>query len=188
MAKGISSKLKWRKKKWFTVYASQAFNEVELGETPGIDSKDIIGRTVEANAFTLLNDPKKQNKKITFKIIKVVGGKALTKVSGYALSLSYLKRLIRKNGSRVDVIFKAVTKDNKEILIKMIAFSSSRIQKSVKKALRAKLIELGKKEISTYDYDIFVSAVINSKFQKDIKKKLDKITPLKFVEVLKFSS
>ncbi len=186
MVKGLAPKLRWNKKRWFHITAPKLFNEEEIGNTIGYEPKNILGRTLKVNASTLLNDPRKQTKKLTFKINEVNGDKARTVTQSYELTEGHIKRMIRKNGSRIDVITNNKTKDSKNITLKTIVFSSSQCTTTQRKNLRSQCAKTVDELVSKMDYDTLIQQVLSNNIQKEIKNSLKKIHPLKFVEVLKF--
>lgn len=186
MVKGIAPKLRWKKKNWIAITAPEMFNEEEIGRTVSMENEKVIGRNVVVNAFTLTKDPRKQNKKITLKINKVEGEKARTFVHAYEMMTAHIRRLIRKNGSRIDINTNIKTKDNSTVNIKILMFTSTRCQNTQKKDLRVKAEEELRKSVLEMDYNTFVNSVINSKLQKDIRAPLKKIHPVKTLEITKF--
>ncbi|PIO00646.1 hypothetical protein COT72_00230 [archaeon CG10_big_fil_rev_8_21_14_0_10_43_11] len=186
MVKGIAPKLKWNKKRWFSVQAPALFNEADLGNTVGYEEKDVLGRTIRTNASLLTNDPRKQTRKFTFKINQVKGDRATTILKSYELMESHIKRLIRKNGSRIDIITTTPTKDGKNVTVKVLLLTTSQCTANQRKDLRAKGMQSIKTRIVGLEYDAFVTSILQGALQKDIKNDLKKVHPLKVTEVLKY--
>ena len=68
MVKKITKELRKRKKKWIVLVAPREFNNSEIGESLCSEPKELIGRVVAVNLSSLVNDPRKQNIKVRFRV------------------------------------------------------------------------------------------------------------------------
>ena len=87
------------------------FGETQMAETPAIDPKVLVGRTVESNASELLGQPDKYYMNLKFKIKEVNDHDALTCFHGYSCAKEHLCRIIRKRSQKVRAIVEVETKD-----------------------------------------------------------------------------
>ena len=105
------------KKKWYSIVAP-AFNNAVIGETLGYEPKNLENRKLDVNLMSITNDPKNQNTKIILKVNNVKDDNAIVDVIGYGLTLSYVRRLIRKDANKVVDSFVYETKDNVKVVVK----------------------------------------------------------------------
>ncbi|MFC1741651.1 hypothetical protein ACFL3V_03895 [Nanoarchaeota archaeon] len=172
---------KWRKKKYFSVVAPKVFQERELGQTLAYDSNSIKGRSMTANLMALTGNMRKQEVAITFNIYKVQGDTGYTMVEKYAITPSAIKRKVRRMRDRVDESFTCVTKDNRITRLKPLVITQVKTSKSVKCALRKRLIQFVINSVRKMEYEYLVNDIINEKLQREIARMLNKIVPIKFV-------
>lgn len=171
------------KKKWYSIVAPKAFNGRILGETPVLEAKSLVGRTLKVNLATITDDMKKQNTEISLVIEKVDGEKAQTSIIGYRLMPTSIKRFVRKGRSRIDETIKAITKDEKVVTIKIVLITQNVIKGSVKTALHTELTRLVHKKISQSNFAELSEQIIGVRLQRELKDKLKKIYPIKICDI-----
>ena len=188
MVKGVSADVKWMRKRWYDIEAPDLFKNEFLGQTPADNDKKVIGRIVETNGLLLMGDPKKQNRKLFFKIEDVKGGVAKTRFYSYEILSHDMRRIIRRGGSNIYVRQQMQTKDNKKFIIKVIGFTATRCEAKKRAQLRNKMTEELTKTISELTLDDVIMQVMFSKIQPNLKKILNTIQPIKFIEVTKIEN
>ena len=188
MVKGVGSKIKWKRKKWFNIYAPSFLGETQVGQTPAIEGSQVKGRKVKVNVSEIINDPRKQDKIVTLKVNKVSGNNANTYVKSFSTNKSLLRRIVRKGGSRIDINHAYKTKDEKEINIKTLLFTSTKCPATKKRDIRNLADEYLTKIVNTQTYDDFVLNTLNSKNQIQIKKQLRKLQPIRTTEIIGFTN
>ena len=109
---------KIKKKVWYQISAPKQFEYTIIGETPVYDPSEMMGKTLSHSLMNLLNDPKKQNVSINFKVTQVDGNKAMTQIIGFKIANSSLKRFVRRNSEKIDLSFSCETSDNVTIRVK----------------------------------------------------------------------
>ncbi len=171
------------KKRWFKLVAPQFSNEQVVGETPAFEPKSVMDRTITVNLASLTNDIKKQNNNITLIVNKVEGDKGLTSILGYELIPTSIKRLVRKGRTRLDQTLKVITADDKVVTLKIILITRNVIPGAVFTNMQNQLKRLVIKKVSTTLYDELASEIVTSRFQKDIRNKLNKVYPLRICDV-----
>ncbi|MBR9678921.1 MAG: hypothetical protein GON13_01510 [Nanoarchaeota archaeon] len=188
MVKGVGSKIKWKRKKWFNILAPSFLGETQVGQTPAIESSQIKGRKVKVNVSEIINDPRKQDKILTLKINKISGNNANTYVKSFSTNKSLIRRIVRKGGSRIDINDSYETKDKNKVNIKTLLFTSTKCPASKKKDIRVSANEHLTKIVNTQSYDDFVLNTLHSKNQIQIKKQLKQIQPIRTIEIIGFTN
>ncbi len=174
--------LKKQKKTWFNIVSPQEFGNSIVGETLVSEPQQLVGRNVQVNLMNMLNDPKKQNIQLTFKIKSVREKNAVTEITKYELLPSYLKRIMRKGKEKIEDSFVTETKENVKIRIKSVMITKAKTQKSklalVRKTAREFLTERSKAQ----SVSEVINDAITTKLQRELRERVKKIYPLAVCE------
>ena len=173
------SKIKVKKKTWCRLLAPAVFGQLELGETYITGPESALGRVLKYNLKDLTGNVKDQNAYVLFRIDRAEGSILHTVLTGYELTPSYVRRLARKSTTRLDDYFKIVTKDGRTVVVKSVLVTLNKVQRSVGKGLRRQLQETLRAEIAQGDFATFIVNVASTRVRSELKKKLNKIYPLK---------
>ena|SRR3989344_2564472 len=171
------------KKEWYEILSGSVFNNLVIGESVAYDSKELIGRVINANLGNITKDVKLQNLKMKFRVNEVKEKKAYTEVKGYELVSNYVKRVIRAGRSRVDDSFTVSTKDNIKVRIKPLILTKYKAQKNVLKELRNTIRKDFVEYVQRETYEKFVFDLVSKKLQRDVRAKLNKVYPVSVVEI-----
>lgn len=173
----------WKAKKWYPVYGPNYLRGFFIGETPASEREKVIGREISISLAAVGGELKKQHVRVTFKITSMNANNALTEVKKFEISPSHIKRQVRKGRDRVDDSFILKTSDKKEVALKPLLITKSRINNS-KKTLLRKLAKQDLKEyVSKSQYNQLVQDLVTSRLQKMLAQSLRKVTPLKSAEI-----
>jgi len=178
-----TTKLKKRKKNWYTIVAPKVLNNAPLGETYVYNKENITGKTLKLNLSTFTNDMRRQNMDINFQITAFADNKATTTITGLALTQSNKKRLVRRGRDKIDDSFLTKSKDGKVLRVKPLMITNSRTSKSVISRIRLKARSILARYIKSKDSEEFFYDVMMVKLQKEMKSALSKIYPLKQFEI-----
>lgn len=177
--------LKWKKKKWYSILAPEIFNKQELGQTTVFDKTKIMGKSLKVNLMSLTGEVRNQNVNIRFKVHDIKEDKANTEITGYVLSPSFIKRVVRRRHSRIDETFKLKTKDNKEVVIKPLFITKNITSRSESAAIKVLALEILTNVTNSTNYVDFVKSIMFYRLQLDLRRRLSKIHPLKTCEIKK---
>jgi small subunit ribosomal protein S3Ae len=178
-----TKEIKKKKKKWFSIYANQNFNNLKIGESLGSEIKDLIGRKINVNLSVLFNDPKKQSINGIFKIKEIKGDNAVAEIVGYELTQSHLKRTMRRSKDKIEDSFVCETKDKIKVRIKPFLLTKAQTKRSILSALKLKSREFFNDISSKLDYNDLIQSVISNRIQKDLKNNIKKIYPIILCEI-----
>ncbi len=173
------SRIKTVKKSWFKILSPKLFGSRELGESYLSSPEKALGRTLRYNLKELTGNVKDQNAYLLFKIDKISGTMLHTVPVGYELAISSVKRMVKKNTTRVDDYFIDVSKDGQKAVIKSVLISSIKIQRSVGKALKRTLQETVHEDLSKNDFATFIANMASGKIRSELRKRLAKVYQLK---------
>lgn len=172
-------------KDWFTIFAPKLFQEKVLGETPGDDTKKVLGRTIQVPLVMITNDMSKYYLKTKLKITKIEGLKAYTEVAGLECLRDYIARMIRHRVTRIDTVQKLETKDGKKIVVKSIIVTNRRVTRGIEKEIRKYVEGVLSKNVSESTLDDFLMKILKDTIKQKIMKECSKIYPLRFFEIRK---
>ena len=173
------SRIKIKKKSWFKVHAPKIFGQKVIGESYLSNVDDGLGKPLKVNLRELTGNMRDQNIQINFLISEVKNNALMTKVTGYSLAQSYVKRVVRKNTARLDDYVILKTKDGEEAIVKTLMITKHKAQRSTKTDLRLKMRDLLEKEIKKSDFANFVNSLVSGKLRLLLKRELSKILPVR---------
>jgi len=176
---------KWRGKDWYSVISPSYFGSTELGSVPADEPSKIIGRVVDATLYDLTNDFAHQYLKMYFQVSGVEGKTARTIFRGHEYSRDYLRSLVRRRTTRVDIVFNIATKDGYKLRLGICAFTLTRIRTTQEKAIRALMKKIVEEKAASLTFDQFAQEVVLGKIASDVYNETRKVAPLRHVGIRK---
>ena len=174
--------LKKKKKNWFSLLGPKLFGNNEMGEAYVSESKELIDKNVVLS-LSALGKVRNNNVSISMRITDVKDGKGVSEIIGYSLSNAYVKRVVRKNKTKITGSYKLKSKDNKDINVKAILVTRSKINSGVSRDLKKKLDEFILNEFSKSSFDKSIEGLVSHETQNNMKKLLSKVYPLSIAEI-----
>lgn len=176
---------KWKAKAWYDIHAPVHFNNAKIAETLADDPEKLKGRVAETTLQELTGDFKQMHVKLAFKVDEVDGTTAKTHFVGHSLTSDYLRRMTRRNHSKIDAVVDALTKDGGKVRVKPFAVSDRRTQTTQAQALRAIMHQEVIGAASEVTLNRFIRDVIDGKLASRIYKACKPIYPVRRVEINK---
>jgi small subunit ribosomal protein S3Ae len=167
------------------VVAPPFFGNVELGSLPAEEPEQLIGRVVEATLYDITSDFSHQYLKMFFQINEIDGKTAHTLFKGHEYSRDYLRSLVRRRTTKVDGLFKLITKDGYKLRVAVSALTLSRIKTSQERLIRTMMDETVKEKAAALTLDQFVQEMVLGKIASDVYNKAKKVAPLRHVGIRK---
>ena len=173
---------KWREKRWVTVHAPASFNNVKLGYVPITDDETAAGRVMEVTLHDILKgDASQYQYKMYFQISTVDGDKAHTIFKRFEYSKEFLRSLVRRGSSKINLITDVKTKDGYTFRIKILALTHRQLNTSRQHALRLIALDIINKTVPEMTVDQFVQATCYSKINSDIMAAFKKVMRMRHV-------
>ncbi len=173
---------KWREKRWVTVYAPDSFNNVPIAYVPITDDENAVGRVLEVTLYDILKgDPSQHQYKIYFQINKIEGDKAMTIFKRYEYSKEFLRSLVRRGSSKINLCIDIKTKDGYVFRVKLLALTHRQLNTSRQHALRLIAQDVIRKTIPEMTIDQFVQATCYSKINSDVMAAFKKVIRVRHV-------
>ena len=177
---------KWREKKWVTVLAPSAFNNVPIAYVPITNDQSAVGRVVEVTLFDIVRgDPSQHQFKLYFQVNKVEGETATSIFKRYEYAKEFLRSLVRRGSSLINFIADFKTKDGYLFRIKIIALTQKKLNTSRKHALRLIAKDVMVKTIPEMTIDQFIQATAFGKINSDILAAVKKVIHVRHVGIEK---
>jgi small subunit ribosomal protein S3Ae len=176
---------KWRSKDWYSIASPSYFGGSELGSVPADDSSKLIGRVVDSTLYDLTNDFAHQYLKMFFQVSEVEGKTARTIFKGHEYSRDYLRSLVRRRTTRVDIIDNITTRDGYQMRLAVSAFTLARIRTTQEHAVRAMMKRIVEGKAKELTFDQYVQEMVLGKIASDIYNEAKKVTPLRHVGIRK---
>jgi len=177
---------KWREKKWVTILAPSAFNNVPIAYVPITDDQSARGRVVEVTLFDIVKgDPSQHQFKLYFQVDKVDGETASSIFKRYEYAKEFLRSLVRRGSSLINFIADFKTKDGYLFRIKIIALTQKKLNTSRKHALRLIAKDVMAKTIPEMTIEQFIQATAFGKINSDILAAVKKVIHVRHVGIEK---
>ena len=172
-------------KRWYSILAPEQFDRAELGETFADEVEQINGRTIEVTLGELTGDAGANNTKLTFKITDVGSDSAYTEFVKHELTRDYLRSLVRRGASKVDVNVTVLTKDDYRVQVQPVALTTKKADNSQEKAIRKVMIDLVEEAAQDRTFEELVDSVVEGRLSSAIYGEAKTIYPLRRVEIQK---
>ncbi|MFC1704884.1 hypothetical protein ACFLZ6_00975 [Nanoarchaeota archaeon] len=171
------------KKQWVSILAPAMFRGRSIGDILILEPQSFVGKSFSVNLMNITNDLRKQNTRVFFEATDYKEGKLNTKICGYEIIPSSIKRTVRRGRDKVTISFVCRTADGVHVRVKPIAITISKINGSANRGMVKKLIEELSKKIKKLTFENLVNNLINQRIQLSWRDELKKVYPLKFFEV-----
>ncbi len=175
-------------KTWYQVYAVDMFPDQWIGETPASDPEKLLNRNVEVSVRDITGDFMHEKYKLWFHIFKVDGNKAYARFIKEMLNRDYMRSIIQRRSSRVDIQTDSITGEGSEVRVFTLIVTVTRIKSSQKHAIRAKVDEYLKEVIPKHTVEDLIKSYIFKEpilILSEIQKAASKVAPVKYVELRK---
>ena len=174
-------------KRWYTLIAPEQFDRTEIGSTFADEPEKVDGRTVEVTLGDITGDQGENNTKLTFKVNEVTSDAAYTEFIKHELARDYVRSLVRRGASKVDVAITVLTTDDYRVQLQPVAFTTKKADRSQEKAIRRVMIDLVEEAASERTFAELIDSVIEGRLSSAIYGDAKTIYPLRRVEVQKLT-
>ena len=171
------------KKQWYQLIAPEMFRGKSLGEVILLEPESFLGKIFSVNLMNVISDARKQNINMFFEASGVKDGKINTKVSGYEMMPSSVKRMVRRGKNKLDMSFVCRTSDGVHVRIKPIIITFSDANSTVRRALGKKVIEEITKRVRKTSFDNLIGNLINRRMQQGWYEVCKKVYPIKIIDI-----
>jgi len=176
---------KWRGKSWYNVVSPSYFGGVDLASIPADDPQKVVGRILDSTLYDITNDFAHQYLKISFQVMDLDGKNAHTIFKGHEYSRDYLRSIVRRRTSRVDMILTITTTDEYRLRVAVCAFTLTRIRTSQEQIIRGIMKRIVEERAKILTFDQFVQEMVLGKIASDIYNEAKKVSPLRHVGIRK---
>ncbi|MBW3021277.1 hypothetical protein KY334_08330 [Candidatus Woesearchaeota archaeon] len=172
-----------KKKKWVSLIGP---NGKELGESYVEDPATLVGRKLNVNLMTYSGNPKQRRYNVSFVVTGFQGDSVKTTMCGFETQPTSIKMSIKKGSDRVDHRIKVINANKVEMILKPIIITKGNASAALRTQLRKVFDAFVKEYFSKKSTSQALNDVIAQKIQKDLKKELSKVYPVKMVIIKKF--
>ncbi len=179
-------KTRVKKKRWYKLVAPKMFKEEVVGETHLYDPEAMLGRKMSMNMMNLTGHPRDQQAHVKLRIREVREGKGMLEVIGYEMMPSTMKRIVRRDRSKIEDSIVVATSDKKKVRIKPLLITNTRANKSVKKSIRLSVRNKLAEFAAKINFVRLAEEILSSTLQKHIGNAASEIAPIKKSEIKAF--
>ncbi|MDD1676514.1 MAG: 30S ribosomal protein S3ae, partial [Methanomicrobiales archaeon] len=108
-----------------------------------------------------------------------------TEFQGHEMTRDYLRSMVKRRTSRVDLVLPVVTKDGKNLRITVSCFTLSRANMAQVHAIRLAMQQYVVKHTPEIDLNTLIKEIVTGDMSKELAKMLKTIYPVRRVDVIK---
>ncbi len=176
---------KWKSKEWFDVYAPKSFKNQFIGKIAGDNPNSISDRTIETLLYDFTGDFKDITTVLRFKVIKVEGNRCETYLIGHKMTKDYVRSLIRKGVSKIQLINNYTTADKYIYRITSVCTTINKAKSSQIITIRKIMDDIMKTFADDLKHEKFIRGMIYGEFSNQLKRVGKTIYPLFEAIILK---
>ncbi|MBS3062146.1 MAG: hypothetical protein J4215_06195 [Candidatus Diapherotrites archaeon] len=176
---------KWKKKVWYSIFTPDEFEKREIAQTVAEKPEMVMGRTLTVSVAEVSKQPRMSHVALKFKVNNVQAQKAFTAVQGFSIQDSYVKRIVRRRSSKIELVHDVVTKDNLKAHVKAVTISGSKVTQTQKTAIRKIMEEELEKAAKAREFRVLVQELIFGNVASAIVKRAKKVASIKRTEISK---
>lgn len=179
----IKKSTKVVKKRWYKILGPSLLKDAEVGESYLAEPDVLIGKKMTVGLNSLTGEHYRYNTHANLVVSAYDDGVFRTDLVGWRMLPSAVKKMIRRNKSRIDDSFVVLTKDGKYVRVKPLVVTKNKAQNSVKTAILKKVrVEIAK-IFSVKEFSVIVGEILGRRFQGQIARKLSKIFPVGIFDI-----
>ncbi len=175
----------WKAKSWYKVYVPEIFGRTYIGDTISSDPATVMGRVMNTTLGEIIQDYAKQHVKLKIKVTNVAGDAAYTDFIGHEIARDYLRSMVKRRASRIDLILPVTTKDGKKVQLTTTCFTLSRANSSQVHSIRQTMSQHLAAHAAELELNAFVKEIVSGDLAKELNKMVKEIYPVRRVEVVK---
>jgi small subunit ribosomal protein S3Ae len=175
----------WKEKKIYDVYGPKSFKNQFIGKIIGKNPDYILNRTIESLLYDFTGDYNDITTVLRFKIIKIEGERCETYLVGHKMTKDFVRSLIRKGVSKIQMINNYKTADNYVYRITSICTTIRKARSSQIITIRKIMDDILKSFARDLNHEKFIRGMIFGEFTNQIKRVGKTIYPLNEAIIMK---
>jgi len=175
-------------KTWYDIIASDVFPGQWIGETLASSPDLLYGRRVEVSLRDITGDLMHEKYRLWFAIHRVEGTTAYARFYMEMLNRDFLRSIVQRRSSRVDVQTEGTTKDGHHVRVFNLIITAVRVRHSQERAIRKRVHEYVASVIPELTLEELVRASVlgdRVDVRAEAARLASKIAPIKNSEIRK---
>jgi len=179
-------KVTFKDKSWFQIVTPKIFNFKPIGEIIGLEDT-IMGRTIETLLFDFTHKYSDISLKLKFRVNQVnnEAKKCSTIFIGHQYTTDFIRSLIGRGSSKIQIILNLTTKDGFTFRLTTICTTLKRARNSQIVLIRKIMREILQEFAKSLNHEKFIAGIIYGEFQNQIQRVAKTIYPLTNCTVVK---
>ncbi len=178
---------KWKKKIWYSIFTPDEFEKREIAQTVAEKPEMVMGRILIASVAEISRQPRMSHIALKFKVNNVQTQKAFTTIVGFAMQDSYIRRIVRRRSSKIELVSDIITKDNQKAHVKVVTISGQKVTQAQATSIRKIMQEELEKAAKAREFKVLVQEFIFGNVASAIVKRAKKVASIKRTEISKCS-
>lgn len=179
-------KVSFKDKDWYEVVTPKIFDFKPIGEISGLES-NILGRTLETLLFDFTNKYSDISLKLKFRVVDMneEARKCNTVFMGHQYTNDFVRSLIGRGSSKVQIILNLTTKDKYVFRLTIVCTTLKKARNSQIVLIRKIMKEIIQEFAHSLNHEKFIAGMIFGEFQNQIQRVAKTIYPLSNCVVVK---
>jgi small subunit ribosomal protein S3Ae len=179
-------KVSFKDKHWYEILTPKIFDFKSIGEVNGLEGT-IIGRTLETLLFDFTNKYSDISLKLKFRVVEIneEARKGSTVFIGHQYTNDFIRSLIGRGSSKIQIILNLTTKDGYVFRLTTICTTLKRARNSQIVLIRKIIREILQEFARSLNHEKFIAGIIFAEFQNQIQRVAKTIYPLSNCVVVK---
>lgn len=176
---------KWKKKRWFEVFAPAVLDKKKVAETMAEKPELLMDRVLDMSLRDVTGEIKKGQVYLSMRINNVQGQKAYTVLTGHRILPGQLNRLIRRNNSKVEIVTDITSKDGFKSRVTALTVTARKVPREKRTAIRKLMLSALNALSGTKNQEEMVQDFVFGGTAMGMIDAVKKVAPVKRIEIVK---
>lgn len=172
-------------KVWVPVKAPPSFNQADLPKILAKSPEEVLNRRITVSLSDLTGDIRQVQVFLKFKIIDVSGGVAKTRFDQLELAREYVRGMVRRGTTKIEIITDVETKDGARLRVFTMVISKGKVHRSKRTAVRKVGSQILQEKASKSTFEEFTQEIVLGKASAEIFSAARKIVSVNALEIRK---
>lgn len=170
---------------WVPVKAPTSFNQVDLPKILARSPEEVLNRRITVSLSDLTGDIRQVHVFLKFRIIDVSGGVAKTRFDQLELAREYVRGMVRRGTTKIEIITDVDTKDGAHLRVFTIVISKGKVHRSKRTAVRKIGDKILQEKAANSTFEEFTKEIVLGKAAAEIFSAARKIISINALEIRK---
>lgn len=170
---------------WVPIKAPPSFNQADLPKILASSPEEVLNRRITVSLSDLTGDIRQVHVFLKFRIIDVGGGVAKTRFDQLELAREYVRGMVRRGTTKIEIITDVDTKDGAHLRVFTMVISKGKVHRSKRTAVRKIADKILQEKAANTTFEEFAQEIVLGKAAAEIFSAARKIISINALEIRK---